>query len=451
MTGSQNHLRAITAAAALICIMFSTPAFALAHGKLLRSGKPVAGSYIVVLNDAAEPVGVSRELTRIHGGHAEAVFDRVFKGFTAKMTERQALLMLNDPRVDHIEEDTQLELAATTQAVDNRLFDLDRIDQRSAPPDSTYTYCQDGTGVSVYVVDSGVWRSHNEFTSPVTGFSRVTPGIDARYAAPNHGAPDNPCPYPWEAQNVNAFSCTNSFGLNIAHGTAVASVIGGLTYGVAKNVTIVPVRVLDCNNTGTVSNLIWAFQGILGQHTIGTPAVVNVSLVVPWDYAPDVSLQRAVNAVIDSGVPVVAAAGNQGTDASSYMPGNNPRVITVGGSDRLDGRWVDNINYPSDGSSNYGTVVDVFAPADALAAHMWDCAPYAPAPRSVTAVRTAYSAGTSFSCALVTGVVAQYLQAHPAATPAQVESWIVSNATTGVLSNTPQLRSANRLLFTSCQ
>ena len=416
--------------------------------KLLRSQNAVKNSYIVVLDDAvkAHAVSVAAKLTARHGGVVQVVFERALTGFAATMTEQQAVAMLQDPRVVHIEEDTPITLAATTQNVDPYyLFHLDRIDQRYRPLSTTYTYCQDGTGVSVYVLDSGVWASHNEFTLWRT--SRVTSGYDACYLPTSQGTPDNPCP---NLQNeLNGFNCSFGQALNVSHGTAVASVIGGKTYGVAKNVTIIPVRVLDCNNYGTVTNVLWGLESVLAHAT--PPSVVNMSFVIPWEYNSDVSLTRVVNNLIDAGITVVAAACNFQRNAAGYMPANNPRVITVGGSGRDDARWVDYL-YGTNEGSNYGDLIDVFAPADVRAAHIWSCGPYSPPPHDPFAIRPSHSAGTSFACAVVTGVVAQYLQAHPTATPAEVENWIKSNATTDQLQTTnPFLLSPNRLIYSTCQ
>jgi subtilisin family serine protease len=420
------------------------------RSKFLRSQNAVKNSYIVVLDDTVKThaASVAAELSARHGGSVQIAFERALKGFAATMTEQQAIAMLQDPRVAHIEEDTPLTLATTTQNVDYNLYQLDRIDQRTRLPLSgTYTYCVDGTGVNVYVLDTGVWRNHNEFT--MGGYSRVTPGIDVRYLPASQGTPDNPCP---NLQNeVNAFNCNFGQALNASHGTAVASVIGGKTYGVAKNVTIIPVRVADCNGYGTVTNVIWGLDSILTVHQAGTLAVANLSFVIPWDYTSDVSLTRAVNRVIDAGITVVAAAGNFQRTAGAFMPANNPRVITVGGSDRQDARWIDYI-YGTNEGSNYGDLIDVFAPAEARAAHIWGCVHYSPPPHDPYAIRPSHSAGTSFACAVVTGVVAQYLQAHPTATPAEVENWIKTNATADRLQTTnPYLWSPNRLIYSTCQ
>jgi hypothetical protein len=278
----------------------------------------------------------------------------------------------------------------------------------------------------------------------------VTQGIDAAYLPASQGTPANPCP---NLQNeVNGFNCNHGKALNSSHGTAVASVIGGKTYGVAKNVTIIPIRVADCNGAGTVTNVIWGLESIDADHYhhAGTPAVANLSLSILADYNGNVSLTRAVNSVIDAGITVVAAAGNFQQDAVGYMPGNNPRVITVGGSSNQDARWIDYTEGTGAGS-NFGYPIDVFAPADAKAAHIWGCL-YWGTWQDADAVRPSHSAGTSFSCAVVTGVIAKYLQAHPTAAPAEVESWIKSNATVDQLQTTnPYLWSPNLLVYSACQ
>lgn len=429
-------------------VLLTWPAFA---AKLVRAQKPVKGSYIVILHEAerGRSAQAASELAARHGAKAYAVFTEIFPGFAARMTEGQATAMLRDPRVALIEEDAYGEVQATQTLPNFEWYALDRIDQRqrgwaTEPYTPTYTYCQTGAGVKAYVMDTGVWRDHVEFWT--NGQSRVTAGLDFTGSPVWEGTADDPCP-------LVSGSCSEESLPNIAHGTAVASIIGGNTYGVAKGVTIVPIRVGGCHDTVSLSAVLQGLDAIVNIHGANDPAVLNMSFTFGWTYEDGEAMSYAVNRVIDDGVTVVAAAGNHNRDAMSFIPANIPRVITVGGSDHWDRRWVRPYYDPNDPNegSNWGGALDLFAPAGVKSAGIWSCDAYGNAVRDPQAPRLGPGTGTSFSAALVSGVVAQYLQAYPAATPAQVTNWLLSNATMNALATAdPDLAGPNKLLFTNC-
>lgn len=276
-------------------------------------------------------------------------------------------------------------------------WNLDRIDQRERTPTDGYSYDGDGTGVHVYVLDSGIRSTHEEFEGRVgAGWDFVEDDADPEDFGP------------------------------IGHGTAVASVIGGKGLGVAKNVTLHAVRVLDQMNFGTEADVAAALQWVIANHV--PPAVINMSFTTSLYDAP---MAQAVEQAIDAGITVVVSAGNTGVDACDYYPAGLPGVITVGASDRNDNRYV------ADGfASNIGTCVDLFAPGvDVEVAGNWDD----------SAVTTA--SGTTEAAPHVAGAAAIYLQAHPTASPAEVAEAIISQATQEVLTNVGQ-GSPNLLLFT---
>jgi len=430
-------------------VLLSLPASA---AKLVRAAKPVKESYIVVLHETerGRSAQVASELASRHGAKARAVFTEIFPGFVAGMTERQASAMLRDPRVAFIEEDAYGEVQATQTLPSFEWYALDRIDQRQRgwstyPYTPTYNYCQTGAGVKAYVIDTGVWRDHVEFWT--NGQSRVTAGLDFSGSPVYEGTADNPCP------SMGTIACDAPALSNIAHGTAVASIIGGNTYGVAKGVTIVPIRVGRCDQSFLLSAVLQGLDAIVNLHGPNEPAVVNMSFAFGWNYDDNTALTYAVNRVIDDGVTAVAAAGNHNRDAYSFMPANNPRVITVGGSDHWDRRWVAPYYDPNDPNegSNWGGAIDLFAPAGVKSAGIWSCDANGYAVRDPQAPRMGPGTGTSFSAALVTGVVAQYLQKYPTATPAQVTNWLLTNATANALAPTdPDLAGPNKLLYTNC-
>lgn len=258
---------------------------------------------------------------------------------------------------------------------------LDRIDQRSGVLDDKYNYAPTGAGVTVYVFDSGINSAHEEFGGRVVeGFSVINDG---------KGTQD----------------CSG-------HGTHTSSVIGGKTYGVAKSVTIVPVRVLNCSNGNPSSATLYpAIKWIIEHHQQGVPAIVNVSVGMP----KSVPFDEAMRALIADGLIVIGAAGNQGKDACGYSPARELSVITVGATDMKDSR-------PT--YSNFGSCIDLFAPGSDVVGG-WFSANNAY--RSTT--------GTSNAAPLVSGIAALLLQENPSMTQPEVEAKLKSMATRDVLTN----------------
>ncbi len=291
--------------------------------------------------------------------------------------------------------------AATTSFVSQPLqndngwrpaWGLDRIDQREANLNDTYNYSLTGSGVTVYVFDSGINSSHNEFPGRVKpGFSVISDG---------YGTED----------------CTG-------HGTHSASLIGGSIYGVAKNVHLIPVRVLNCSNSNSSSvTLFTAIDWIVQHHENGVPAVVNMSVGM----SKSTAFNEAVRTLIADGLIVVAAAGNQNRDACSYSPASELSVISVGGIDRAELR----ASY-----SNYGACVDIFAPGSDLVGG-WIGAPDT----------YGSSSGTSNAAPIVSGIVALMLEENPSLTQSEVEQKLKDNATKDAVFNVG-LNSPNLLAY----
>jgi len=399
---------------AVIVILLSTLPLFGKPGKIVRAVKPVKGTYIVVLrdDDPHRPADRAAELAHRHAAAVDVVWSDALHGFSARMTEAQALAMTHNPFVDFIEEDAVVE-TISSQTLDSSRWGLDRIDQHNLPLNLTYNYCQDGTGVTIYIVDTGVWYLHTEF-DPYSGIgNRVEHGmdfIDCPSGCTGHA--DSPC-----RAELNAGMAVTS------HGTAVASVAAGLTDGVAKNATIMPVRAIDCFGRATTTQILSGINWVRSHHAAGVPAVMNCSFrkIVSDDPDGADSIDLAVNRVMDDGVVVVAGAGNENRSASSASPARVVRIMTVGGSTRLDQRW----GYSSTIGSNYGSKVDLFAPAYGIKSADLE-----------SADRQVQNDGTSMAAPFVSGVAALYLQNHPTATPDEVIAWIKSVATTGVLDAT---------------
>jgi subtilisin family serine protease len=258
---------------------------------------------------------------------------------------------------------------------------LDRIDQREAELNDTYNYTLTGAGVSVYVFDSGINSSHEEFTG------RIEPGFNVINDA--YGTED----------------CSG-------HGTHTASLIGGTTYGVAKQVKLIPVRVLNCRSGNLSSATLYtAINWVIDHHQTGVPAIINLSVGM----SKSIAFNEAAQALIADGLIVVGAAGNQNRDACLYSPASEPSIISVGGIDRAALR----ASY-----SNYGSCVDIFAPGSDLVGAWFG---------STNIYRS--SSGTSNAAPIVSGIVALMLQDNPSLTQSQVEERLKTNATRDVLFN----------------
>ena len=302
---------------------------------------------------------------------------------------------------------------------------LDRIDSRTGR-DSTFTYTTDGTGVKAYVVDSGVNASHPEFSS------RVLPGwsyrADAEALATYNYSLDmyntnpargiGPCAYDsrvhqYDPSRFDGFSDGSDVGRvdNDGHGTHVAGTIGGTTTGVAKAVSIVPVRVLDSCGAGTEIMVLKGLNWILENHQLGEKAVVNMSIGFE---STATSIDTAIRNLLAEGIVVVAASGNEGGSACGITPAGTPGTISVGASNSNDGEPY---------FTSFGECVDIFAPGQSIIS-TW--------PKYLTATNTYVGeTGTSMAAPHVTGAVARYLQSATvtSATPANAWNWLKTNAT----------------------
>lgn len=351
-------------------------------------GQAVTGSYIVVLKQGANPTSVAA----ISGVSPRFVYRAALNGFAGELNAGQLNALRSNPNVSYIEEDG----VATTQATQsNATWGIDRTDQRALPLSGTYTYTNTGSGVRAYIIDTGIRNSHNEFGGrAVSGYTSI-----------NDGGGTNDCN---------------------GHGTHVAGTVGGTTYGIAKSVTLVAVRVLDCAGSGTWSGVIAGMDWVTANRVL--PAVANMSL----GGGANTSVDDATKRMIASGVATAVAAGNgnqggRAQDACKYSPARVPEAITIGATTNTDAKtsW-----------SNYGNCVDFFAPGAGITS-AWD--------DSDTAINTI--SGTSMAAPHVAGVAALYLQSNPGASAQAVRDALYANTTKGIVTSSKTAN--NHLLFSN--
>lgn len=354
------------------------------------AGKAIPGSYIVVFKDATSDVdGLVGQMANRHGFMTRARFRNTVHGFAAQLSPEALGQLRSDPRVAYVEENQEFKASLVQSPA---TWGLDRIDQTTLGLTNSYTYNATGAGVDAYIIDTGIRLTHAEFGGrAVTGFDAITAGGTA------------------VDQN--------------GHGTHVAGTVGGATYGVAKSVNLIAVRVLDAAGSGTTAGVIAGVDWVTANHTT-RPAVANMSLGGGLSAA----LDAAVRASILDGVTYCVAGGNSALNVSTSSPADVAEAITVAASDITDG-------FAS--FSNFGAGVDLIAPGVNITSS-W----------LTSDIATNTISGTSMATPHVAGAAALYLEANPLATPAAVSAALVAAATPNRIARTP-VGTPNRLLFTT--
>lgn len=386
MTGLPRHFRAV---AVLLVAVVASPLLAEQATGAAKGAPPPSDRFIVTFlrSTPSGDLASAREAAVHRGGTVHFTFVRTVRGFAATLPPAALTALRKDPRVLSIEPDRPVHATDVQQTPSP--WNLDRVDQRRLPLDYSRVSARTGAGVTAFIIDSGIRATHEQFGGRVgRGFTAIKD---------RHGTGD----------------CDG-------HGTHVAATVGGAAYGMARAVTLVPVRVLDCRAEGSVSGIIAGVEWVTAHHR--GPSVANMSVGT----TPSAALDRAVRASIASGVTYVVPAGNTGTNACSVSPGRVRRAITVGASTLWDSRAY---------FSNHGTCVDLFAPGD-------DILSADNASDTATTVRN----GTSMASALVAGVIATYLEGTPGALPKTVSAALIRAATSDALRDIKP-GSPNRLVY----
>ncbi|GGX21757.1 hypothetical protein GCM10010297_49070 [Streptomyces malachitofuscus] len=389
-----RRLRRVGVGTAVLCAAAvsaaTLPAHAAPQGHIRGAGAPgsVAGSYLVTLEEGTTAHSAAgRDLAAAYGARISHTYGTVLNGYAVRADPGQARRLAADPRVVSVAQDTRVELDRTQRRPPS--WGLDRIDQRALPLNRRYTSPERaGAGVTVYVIDTGVRITHEEFAG------RARHGWDFVQNDRN-------------AQDGNG------------HGTHVAGIVAGTAYGVAKKAGIVSVRVLDDAGSGTTAQVIAGIDWV--TRNARKPAVANLSLGGFYN----AQLNAAVRTSIASGVTYTVAAGNEGMPAALYSPAGVKQAVTVGATDRGDKK-------PA--FSNHGSALDLFAPGVSITS----------ASAAGDTARATHS-GTSMASPHAAGTAALYLAEHRRATPAQVSKALVKGAVSGKVTGRG-LGSPNRLL-----
>jgi subtilisin family serine protease len=383
-------------AVAMIVVMAGMVAQATAAqpGLVIKAKeKAIKDSYIVIFNQGRDASELANELAALHGSRLKHVYRYALQGAAYEMTAAQAEAMARNPWVASVEED--FELTIVGDQANPPSWGLDRIDQQSLPLNNNYHYDYNGTGVRVYVLDTGIRTTHTNF------------GGRAFWATDCTG----------DGQSDND-----------GHGTHVAGTIGSATYGVAKNVSLYAVKICSGptgNATCPYSVITCGIDYVTGQKQSNPsiPMVVNMSIGGAFSASENNSIQGSINA----GVFYAVAAGNNSADACNYSPSSSPNAFTVGATTTSDARA---------SFSNFGACVDIFAPGVGITS-TWNTSDTA----------TAILDGTSMATPHVAGAAALILQQNPSWSPYQVTSELAVRASLNMVTN-PGSGSPNRLLYT---
>ena len=351
------------------------------------ASKPIKDEYIVTLKPGKDPEGVARGV----GASPRFTYRSALNGFAGRLTDGQLNALRHNPDVASIEQDQEGGIGVTqTMDAAGQPWGLDRIDQRNLPLSKSYSYNATAGAVRVYVIDSGLQANHPQFGSRALNM--------------------------YSALGGSAADCNG-------HGTHVAGTIGGTTYGVAKNVQLRGVRVVDCDGKGSTSAAIAGVDWVRVNSI--APAVANMSL----QYGKSTALNQAVYNLAESGVFVAAAAGNFNVDACTVSPASAYGAYTTGATTSGDARSI----WSGGQASNWGACLDGNAPGTSIKSAYLNSG-------------TASLSGTSMASPHIAGVAALYKATYGNAGWLTIRDWINVASTKNVITGLP-VGTPNRLLY----
>jgi len=364
-----------------------------------------AERYIVVFHNHVTDEIRASHVNRIRTVFANYTIGQSFKAYAADLTPLQVQDEMNTGNINYIEKDAEVHISQSCKTQSSAVWGLNRISERSILLNGQYKYDSDGAGVQAFIIDTGVLTTHTEFAGRAV----------------------------WGANYAGDGKNTDCNG----HGTHVAGTVGGTLYGVAKQVSIIAVKVLGCTGSGTNAGVISGIQ-YAANNRKGKPSVANMSLGGGFSQA----LNDAVKAAVKAGVVFAVAAGNENQDACNVSPASETSAITVGSTDVEDKGTSSQIDVRSS-FSNFGKCVKVLAPGSLIKSAWYT---------SNTATNTI--SGTSMASPHVAGVAALILGDSPLATPDQVEATLLGQSTSNEIdlacSTTACRNTPNKLLYSAC-
>jgi len=387
-------------------------ALAVNAARYLTVDEPIEGQYIVVFKKhltkgimaAHKEVAALKNVEIAH----EYGIGEFFNGYAGKMDQTALNFVLDSEEVDYVTQDgwahamdyfeaPKVEQAEKTEAPGNdcitqtgATWGLVRTAQRNLNIDGNYAYALEGDGVTCFIIDTGIYVAHTDFNGRAS----------------------------WGRNFIDADDSDGN-----GHGTHVAGTIGGTKYGMAKNVRLVAVKVLNAGGSGAWSGVISGIQWVANDTR--RPKTANMSLGGGRNQA----VNDAVDAAVRAGVVIVNAAGNNNQDTCNFSPAGAPLGIAVGATDNADRKAT---------FSNHGPCMTLFAPGVSITSD-WIGSP--------TGDNTI--SGTSMAAPHVCGMVAKYLEIYPNAAPDLVKQWLKDTAS-GNLVKGVDARTANLLLFGDC-
>jgi len=375
----------LAATAAVGLALAGTATASAAEGKILGADSATAidGSYIVVFKDGVAATAAST--AERYGATVEQTYTAALDGFAGSMSEAAAKRLAADPAVEFVQQNQVMSVAIDQPNPPS--WGLDRVDQRDLPLNQNYSYTTGASNVTAYIIDTGMSVGHPDFGG------RATHGFDA----------------------IDGGTADDCHG----HGTHVGGTVGGTAHGIAKQVKLVAVRVLNCSGSGTTAQVVAGIDWVTNNAV--KPATANMSL----GGGVDAALDSAVSRSIASGVTYAIASGNSNTNACNFSPARVPEAITVNSSTNTDAR---------SSFSNYGTCTDIFAPGSNITSTWLNNG-------------TNTISGTSMATPHVAGAAALYLSANPTASPQAVRDALVAAGTPGKITS-PGTGSPNVLLYT---